>query len=117
MPPGAAELTAELLSLAAASRAALTRLAAGEERELVALLDARERLVQLLEATTVTEPDPALVESARQAVALDAEITAMLEQQRRAVARTLERLVSQRRSLAAYGGSRGDAPMYVERLG
>jgi hypothetical protein len=117
MPLDAAELAAELSALAAASRDALTRLRAGDERDLVALLEARERLVQLLEAATVAEPDAALAEAARQAVALDAEITAVLEQQRSAVAQRLERLVSQRRSLAAYGGQRGNAPIYVERLG
>jgi hypothetical protein len=117
MPLGAAELTTELSALAAASRDALTRLRGGDERDLVALLDARERLVQLLEATTVMEPSAPLVEAARDAVALDSEITAVLEQQRSAVAQRLERLVSQRRSLAAYGGRRGNAPLYVERLG
>ena len=117
MPLGAPELTAELSALAAASRAALTRLRAGDERELVKLLETREHLVEALEAATVTEPTSALFEAAQQAVALDGEITAVLEEQRSAVAQELERLVSQRHSLAAYGGHRGAAPLYVERLG
>jgi hypothetical protein len=117
MPHAAAELAAELVALAEASRAALTRLRAGDESELVSLLDARERLVQALEAATVAYADPALVEAARQAIAMDAEIMAALEEQRNTVARQLERLVSQRHSLASYGGRRDGGGMYVERLG
>ena len=117
MPHDAPELARQLVALADVSRAALTRLRAGDERELVSLLDGRERLVQALEAATVAHADPALVEAARQAIALDAEIMAVLEEQRNTVARQLQRLVSQRHSLASYGGRRDDGGMYVERLG
>ena len=117
MPHDARELTAELVALAEASRAALTRLQTGDESELVALLDARERLVGALEAATIAYADPALIEAARQAIALDAEIMRVLEEQRNTVARQLERLVSQRHSLASYGGHRAAGGMYLERLG
>ena len=117
MPHDARELADQLVALAEASRAALTRLRAGDETELVSLLDARERLVQALEAATVAYADPALVEAARQAIALDAEIMTVLEEHRNTVARQLERLVNQRHSLATYGGRRDAGGMYVERLG
>jgi hypothetical protein len=118
MPHGAPELAAELAALAEASSAALARLRAGDEAGLVALLDARERLVQVLEAVTVADRDhPALAEATRRAVALDTEIIGVLNEQRRAVARQLELLVSRRHSLATYGGSRDSSPVYIERLG
>jgi hypothetical protein len=114
--PAEASLTAELAALADASSAALTQLRAGDESALVGMLETRERLLQALEAATVEEHDPALLDAANRAVALDGQIVAALEEQRSAVAQQLEKLASHRHSLAGYSGHRESGGAFVERL-
>ena len=114
--PAESSLTTELAALAEASSAALSRLRAGDESALVGMLETRERLLEALEAATVEERDPALLDAASRAVALDGEIVAALEEQRSAVAQQLEKLVSHRHSLAGYSGHRETGGAFVERL-
>jgi hypothetical protein len=114
--PAEPSLTAELAALAEASSDALSRLRAGDESALVGMLETRERLLQALEAATVEDHDPALLDAASRAVALDGQIVAALEEQRSAVAQQLEKLVSHRQSLAGYGAHRDSGGAFVERL-
>jgi hypothetical protein len=114
--PEGSELAAGLAALAEASSDALSRLRAGDESALVEMLETRERLLQTLEAATVEDRDPALLDAANRAVALDGQIVAALEEQRSAVAQQLEKLVSHRQSLAGYGAHRDSGGAFVEKL-
>ena len=116
MPRDTAELRVELERLAAASAAALARLREGDETGVVALIERRESLLRSLPDCAL-EPDAAVMEGTRGAVALDAELVRALLAWHEGVGRDLARVTQARRALASYGASRSGSAVYVERFG
>ena len=115
MAHGHPELRAELEALAVLSTDALTRVRAGEEAALEELLARRERLTAAL-ADQAVEADVSVLEAARRALALDAELLAALRGRLAGMGREVETTMQTRRSLVSYGAPAGGS-LFVERLG
>jgi hypothetical protein len=116
MARASADLQAELTALAEASAAALDRLRDGDETAVEDLLERRERLLGVL-ATWQRPVEPAVMEAARRAVALDAELVTTLRTRLTEVGREIERMTRTRRSLISYGATPPGSSIFVERLG
>jgi hydroxypyruvate isomerase len=79
------------------------------------LVARRERLAAALEDQAV-EADEAVLEAARRALALDAELVAALRVRLAEMGREVETTMQTRRSLRSYGAPAGGS-LFVERLG
>ena len=111
-----ADVGAELEALAAASAAALVRLRAGDDHEVVRLVERREHLLHVL-AEQPFVAGSAVAGAARRAIALDAELIAALRARQAEVGRRIDALTRARHSLRSYGHARPGSAVYIERLG
>jgi hypothetical protein len=114
MPRAHAELHAELEALAFASADALDRLRDDDESGVLALIAQRERVLTLLAAARPAL-DETVMDAARRAIALDADLLTALRTRLTAAGREIEQVTRTRRSLASYGAT-PTGSVFVERL-